>query len=279
MRKRGKTWENRPNVPANLLALSMRITAFPLGGYQLTCYETAASPTTISQDSWLAIDLDNRQRVAVIDGVTPTLTTPAPLGDNGAVWAAGIVRTALATRDDTLTASERANALLHRPQLPGREQSSAALAVIDLSDGQLQSLVAGDCHIWIRDGADWQRLSSDALTPAARQSWSIWLADHVEASQDERFAADNQLLGSEASWQHNALGRFETIKTEQLMVRAPDEIVLATDGARLNAECVCDLDRWLTGLRDWERSQAQPPAGINRHDDVTVISMQRRSAR
>ncbi len=48
-----------------------------------------------------------------------------------------------------------------------------------------------------------------------------------------------------------------------------DELVLASDGARLARERQGELEGWLAQLRDYERNECQHET--KPHDDVTVL--------
>jgi len=78
-----------------------------------------------------------------------------------------------------------------------------------------------------------------------------------------------------AAWLTAALGRFPDIKTEAAAMESFEELVLASDGARLDPERLSDLGAWLDDLRAWEREHLRPRAGAKMHDDLTVIRARR----
>jgi hypothetical protein len=61
-------------------------------------------------------------------------------------------------------------------------------------------------------------------------------------------------------------------------VHGVTELVLASDGARLNERVLDDLAGWLGGLREWERRRTHLcRAAEKTHDDVTVVRLTRAS--
>lgn len=111
------------------------------------------------------------------------------------------------------------------------------------------------------------------LCPDARRELNAWLDAHPGCTPDEQYQAEEDILGDEDMWRTAALGRFASPLLCSARVGRAEELVLATDGARLSAERVANLPTWLAELRDWERREFVARAAVKRHDDVAVLHL------
>jgi hypothetical protein len=89
---------------------------------------------------------------------------------------------------------------------------------------------------------------------------------------DEALAFDRH-LADRALWVCDAIGRYERPRLETAELGDWEEIVLASDGARVTVERRRTRPV-LAGLRDHERETGYPG---NQHDDVTVLRVRRAS--
>jgi hypothetical protein len=256
----------------------------PVGArrFDVQVWESASGCAPTSQDSSLVVRFDDWVRVAVLDGITPTTATPHVVGLDGAAWAARVARSALeaaAPAPDALVAAN--NELLARPgigQLLHRDRPHTMAAVADImSDDALRVTIAGDCQAFVAHNGEWRELAGGPLfLDAARAEWADWREqagdiDPVDDIADayERILADPGRGGS------TAVGLFTDPHFETFEV-APgdwDEVVVASDGARLRPDVVADLDDWLDGLR--QREGTEHTADYKPHDDVVVIHLRR----
>ena len=130
----------------------------------------------------------------------------------------------------------------------------------------------GNCEAWLRLGVSWRSLFGSQWPAAVAEEHARWLAEHANASAAEVSAQEERRFGHPDAWVSVPPGRFPKTKLEALRFDEPwDELVLASDGARLNDERVNDLEGWLGTLRTWERAARTSYAAEKRHDDVTVL--------
>lgn len=247
-------------------------------GWQVETWE-ASSGLGPSQDAKLVVVQGDRLRLAVIDGVTPTDQTPTRVGVDGAMYAAALLRLALQNSAATLRdAALATNAALHDPSLArSRDQMQTCVAAVDLRpDGRVTMLRSGDCEAWVRlsDGA-WRPLGpGDMLIPHVRAAYEQWKRENPHATREQAHQIEEDLWGRSQAWLTCAVGRFaDPVFVE---AQAPDvqELVLASDGARLHPDALDDIPSWLAGLREYERvhhADERKP-----HDDVTVMRVSRR---
>jgi hypothetical protein len=129
----------------------------------------------------------------------------------------------------------------------------------------------GDCEAWVRDREGWRPvLAGGYRTTEAARILMAWYEQNPNTTLDEVVAADAELNADPSCFTNPPVGRFVSLKPQAAHVAAFDELVLCSDGARVNPERLSDLDRWLRGLRSWERERA-PELVAKPHDDVTVL--------
>jgi hypothetical protein len=257
------------------LRLAKSVTILELGSWLRLGVETWESPIA-GQDDVLVSGRETYARLAAIDGVTPVEGALSPLDTDQARYAAAIVRAALAdegTAGDALAAAGR---FLHDARLPNsRSQAAAAVVAATISRHGMEIAVAGDCAAYLRRADTWFEIGAiDALTPEANSRWRDWVSQHPDATRAEHHAAEIDLVGSPDDWQNPAVGAFPAAKPQIAFLDNDwDELVLTTDGSRLDVSLLGRLESWLTGLRDWEEAHASElgRGGAKVHDDVTVI--------
>lgn len=209
----------------------------------IDAWEEPARDDRISQDELLVLETSTRLRVAVIDGVSPPAATPSEAGVDGAVWAAGVVRTSLHSTAPIRKCLAKANALLFQEGLPKAHRPAATVAVADIGRRGVRCGRAGDAEIW-----------------ELRDKWAPVFSGRPFAKN----RPGQRLSG--------AIGHWPELILEQATRPTPRALVLASDGARLSLRALHDLEDWLGDLRRWERRRhnARKP-----HDDITVVRLQR----
>jgi hypothetical protein len=252
-----------------------------IGVYDLSVWSERAPKPHASQDGWLVDPRENGLRLAVLDGCTPMDSSVRHAGVDGGAWAAAVVRAALLVwqpADRCLVAANRL--LCDETVRVSQARNQAAAVVADLgSDGELWFCRAHDCEAWISDAGVWREVfPHNKLQTEALARYEAWKAAHPRASNEQLQTFEEELLGQPEVWHTTAIGRFSEplLEWADLPV-VPEKLVLASDGARLTAERLTDLDGWLARLRDWERATiGAQVAGDKPHDDVTVLRLQRR---
>jgi hypothetical protein len=215
-------------------------------------------------------------RVAVLDGVTPSLRCRTVVGVDGAMYAAAIVSLALqrtgGAPDECVLA---ANRHLHDPALArSRDQMQACVTVADLSpDGHVDVVRAGDCEAWARTEQGWVAFGAGtALTAEVEAEWAEWQRRHPGVSRDVRHDAEERFLGRPEAWTSTAVGRFGEPLLQCFSADGVQELVLASDGARLSESVLDELPAWLGDLRRWEGQRSDLGRAAEKvHDDVTVL--------
>ena len=221
-----------------------------------------------------------RLRVAVLDGVTPTRHCREVVGVAGPMYAAAVARLALQRSGSALVDGLlAANRHLHDRMLArSRDQAQTCVTAADVfPDGRVEIVRAGDCEAWARTAGGWVALGcGTALTAPVAAAWEEWQARNAHATRDERHDAEERFLGRPGAWTSTALGRFERPMIGTFSLRGVSELVLASDGARLDERALDDLPSWIAALRAWERTRAHGArAGEKVHDDVTVVRLTR----
>jgi hypothetical protein len=259
----------------------MQRTVTEIMGWRIETWEQPAGAAA-SHDSQLVWPdpASARLRVAVIDGVTPTRHCRSVVGVPGAMYATAVARLALQRPADALADSLlSANRHLHDPAITrSRDQAQACVTAADVfPDGRVEVVRAGDCEAWAGTSDGWVPLGSGtAVSAPTDAAWEDWQSRHPHASRDERHDAEEHFLGRPQAWTSTALGRFEQPAIRTFTLEGVNELVLASDGARLSERRLDDLPGWIGGLREWERERAgQRRAAEKIHDDVTVVRLTR----
>jgi hypothetical protein len=216
---------------------------------QVWCVRGAGSP--VSQDDWLVEWLPGGVlRVAVLDGVTPW-ESEHPSGEDAAVWAAGVARTAARAVASPAEVLEQAHRTLWRADLvPSRRRPSVSAAVADLTAHHnatgaalsVQAASAADCEVWAHDDAGWGLVvGGDALDPAWRRLWEQRRAANPQWSDAERLAAEAAFLDDPACRPYPAVGRQEPLTLREGGREDCGAVVVASDGAKLGMVALDDL--------------------------------------
>jgi len=206
--------------------------------------------------------------------------TPSPMGTDEPRYATGLVRAALREDTGAGAALEAANRLLFDASRTGhRAQASTAAVVATITRHGIEVLVAGGGAAYAHRDGDWFALApGDPLTDEANTEWRGWAAEHPEATRADRAAARLRILDDPDRWRNPAIGAFERLRPDVATIEGDwDELVLATDGARLDPSLLGRLESWITGLRAWESQHevALGRAGAEVHADVTVLRARR----
>lgn len=244
-----------------------------VAGYRITLWEEAGRSDYPSQDAALIAARPSALRLAAIDGSTPPADARGRAGLDAAAWAANVVRAVLAASPaDADQALAAANSYLHQPQLRSQAQSMATVACADITARGVEIVRAGNSEAWLKEADGWRPLFGTQFQAEADAAYRQWLVANPQADAAAVSALEEQLFGDPAAWISIPVGRFPVTCFERASLGDDwQQLVLATDGARLDAERLADLDGWLDGLRDWERVQRRGYATEKRHDDVTVL--------
>lgn len=249
------------------------------GDFIIDLWEDPAGSSHPSQDAALVTHRNGVLRVAAIDGCSLSRSLPQAPTIDGGLWAAAMVRTALLAAEAPVDALRAANATLHNPSVrTPRDLPQACVVVADLVHPSPRVVRAGDCEAWVGQGRAWKRLfDREIRTAASAKEFRSWTEAHPEATADERYDAEVEIWASSSAWHTAAIGRFPEVMPQTCDLPDFDELVLATDGARLDSDRLPILDAWLRGLRIWERDNLHPRAGGKIHDDFVVLRARRRS--
>lgn len=252
---------------------------FRAGKWRIEVWEAPSLPDRASADQWLVAPRGDGIRASVIDGVTATSRTPRGGGLSGDLWGAGILRTAMLGREGLERCAREANAELHHPGLPGRDQPQATFVGADLDSGGLVRLArAGDCEAWVERDGGWEALLTGEILECEVRERLLAQRRAEPAASHERVAdLERRLLAAPSAWHTTPVGRFAAPRFETAVVERWDRLVLATDGARLSPRRLADLDAWLKhGLRAWEREHRAQ--SLYRHGDLAVVRITRAGA-
>lgn len=247
------------------------------GSWQAWAWEDAVSVGKVSQDSYVAVELDDRVRVAAIDGATPGYESSSSLGVNSAVWAAAVTRTAFLSEVSLETAALRANEFLLATSsgLDIVPPPRAAFAAVDVEGSRMTCVRGGDCVVWVYDGNRWESVFPlPMLSDATISPYEEWRAAHTSADSLEVAIAEDEFFADASAFRTTPLGRFADPKLEMEVRDQCPVIVLASDGAKLSLSVIECLGEWMDGLRHWEEATYIPTAGGKVHDDVTVIRLE-----
>lgn len=225
------------------------------------------------------LPFDDRLRVAAIDGVTPHPDSELKVGCDTAVYAAALVRLALHSRVPLPAALENANETLHVRAANVWMIPRATVAVADIGEYATGVIRAGDCAAFARNGDAWKPLFPELVSPTEMRKR---IAEIGEVSMDELMRmlketgrdADPLPFDERATV---AVGTFPDLHPQQAEIPSGwDELVLASDGARLDPHRVRDLEQWLADLREWEKTGGDGTVEPWKpHDDVTVVRVAR----
>jgi hypothetical protein len=246
---------------------------FTVSGFAIDRWEEPAPGARPTQDASLVTHHGEVLRIAAIDGCSLSRPVVHPLPLDGGIWAAALTRTALVAEPDLERALDRTNAALHgAPARSPRDLPQACAVIADLGTAATRIVRAGDCEAWVRRGARWQSLfPAEIRTPESTVRFRAWVREHGDASADERYDAESTIWADPATWTTAALGRFAQVMSQSCSLVDFDELVLASDGARLDAKRLADIEGWLPRLREWERETRRPLAGAKAHDDVVLL--------
>jgi hypothetical protein len=244
----------------------------------LDIWEEPGLKTRPSEDSWLVATRPDTLRLAVIDGSTAPPDALGRAGVDPAAWAAGILRTTLINGQDVTEAIKDANSYLYQPELRSQAQSMATVLVAELDRRGLLTLVrGGNCEAWLRSHGNWRSLFGPQWPEEVLSRHLDWLSDNRDATPELVSAQEETHFGHPDAWVSVPPGRFAEVKLETLTLNEEwDELVIATDGARLTKERIEDLDSWLSHIREWEALARKSYAVEKRHDDISVIRLMRK---
>jgi hypothetical protein len=262
-------------------------------GVHVRAYQGSHDEDRPTQDELLVLEYPNRIILAVADGVTPTESTPGAAGLDGARYAARRVLTHLCaappSRDPAFVFHAVNRSLFDefdhhiRGRLHGRDRPQAAAVALSLEiadDGVItraDSALAADCDIAVRCGDEWSRIPTRPMLHASvEEQLARWDIEHPTATHRDRIAEEKLILRDRSQWRRTALGRFDLAALEQPSVPSDfDEVLLATDGARLSSYghvLPDDPTTLIQALRAREAAERPPGRG---HSDVALLHLRR----
>lgn len=247
-------------------------TRIGVGAFLVQVWEAAAESGAPSLDASVVTPIKRGVRIAAIDGVTPAEGTPVFCGLNGAELADSLLRGALGQRTPIEEALARVSEGLYDPSLgSGAKQCQATVIVADLEEsGHVQLVRAGESVAFIKAGGLWSEVfPGDVLQTAARDAMSRFWGQNPNFDIAQRAEMEDQIVGDESAWHTTPVGRFPVPKLQKAGFSTWQELVIATDGARLDTDKLDDLETWLGELRQAEAGERGPKP----HDDVTVIQV------
>lgn len=249
------------------------------GPYQVDVWE---EPTPgvhrSSQDTSLVLHRGAGLRVAAIDGATPHPDAEIQLGCDSAVYAAAVSRMALHApvqiEQALATVNARLFAMSHEPWLRPR----CSLVACDLALGELHLVRAGDCQAFVKQDDKWQAVMPELLSPEARDRR---LAKYGALTLQELLQVEDQDPEQfiEGWLTTKPLGQVADPQLERIEIPGRwQELVLCSDGARLDLGRVNKIEPWLVGLRAWEAEGGDGTVEPWKpHDDVTVVRVRPRA--
>ena len=227
------------------------------GRWTIETFERVGDPPGAS--AWLALPVGtDRLRVTVFDGRPLISSARSASSTDPSRAAVALARAALSDSVAVPTALSRVNVDLFTEVSLGPARPSASLVLAELlSDGRIALARAGAGDAFARFGTEWVSLfPPDPLRPEAALIMADWEDLHQRASLADRLLAEDIHVGSSSHWRSTPVGRFPEMRTERARADGADEIIVATEGARLNTERVPNLPRWTASLREWERTRA-----------------------
>lgn len=171
----------------------------------------------------------------------------------------------------------RAQHLLHDPHRVPRHANvvmSSAVCEIEWLVGEVNVVAAGDCEVWVERRGVWTPLvSGDMLEAQARREFDAAVAGVWE--DDQRWDLQVALLDEPDRWRRPPLGLGE-LRLGLGVADAVDAVVVASDGARLNASRCDHLDEWLArGVHETVTPGEKTKTGPHPHGDYWVASLRR----
>ncbi len=245
------------------------------GRWTIETFERVGDPPAAID--WLAVPVGtDRLRVAVLDGRALVTSGRTAASGDPARTAVALVRAALAEPVAAPTALARINAILHEGATtfgPSRPSTTAVFAEL-LPDGRIVLARAGGGTAFVRFGSTWTAtFAPDPLRPEAAAAMAEWATSNPGASAVDRLLAEELRAGLGSAWRSTPVGRFPEVRTERARADGADELVLATEGGRLDIERVVDLARWTAGIREFERGRARElgRSGRRVHPPIAIL--------
>lgn len=242
------------------------------GRWAIETYERVGDPPAAA--AWLVAPAGaDRLRIAVIEG-RGAVEAGRAAADPGRS-AVALVRSALSEPAAIPTVLARVNALLDDGSSFGLSRPAATVLVAELTpDGRIAVARIGGGSGFIRVGGRWNPLFAPSpLRPEAAEAFAAWEATHPTATATDRLLAEERFAGRGTDWRSTPVGRFPEVRSERARADGAEELVLASEGARLDPERLSDLGRHLGSQREWERRAAATlgRAGRRLHPPVVVL--------
>lgn len=223
--------------------------SFDLGdGWSARSWEEPRLPGDIGQDSTLLVNLGPTLRVAVMDACQNMLVEDS---ERVALRATHTIRAWLRTELDPVTALHGAANSLCDPALRPRQRNpiaTAAVVDIDRRTGHATAYRCSDSEVWVKRNGVWvEAFLVPFLTPLAHEAYHADARAKSHWSRSDWWAHQEHLLDDPAVWNTTPLGMEPYATFQRADLGVVDEIIVTTDGPRLNAERCADVMGWLGG--------------------------------
>lgn len=247
-----------------------------IGGWRIALWEEARLPEETCQDTTLIAPFGRTLRLGVADAAENVLV---PDSHTRALHATHTLRRWLACETDLDTALTRASSELCDPAVRPRQRNhivTTAVVDLNLDSGALYAARCADSEVWVRRDGQWQALfPGDMLTATARADYRAAVAGLGHADLAEIWRIEEALLDDPDQWVSGYIGQLPEPKAQRVRLDSVEEVILATDGARLTAERCADLANWLScGLQQAPDGHPHPSP----HGDLAVLHAYRHAA-
>ncbi|MFE6967162.1 hypothetical protein ACFVAJ_18760 [Agromyces sp. NPDC057679] len=241
-------------------------TAHQLEYWDITAWEEPVNPEAESFDRTVVTD----RTIAVLDGAVNYAHLEGEARTRDALEV-----TVQALRENPMPkAFAVATSKIHRPDEPYRHRSGlVAAAAVELGFDEITGYRAADCEVWANTGGEWVNLFPHHMLTDEGQA--VMAAGPAQDGAHAWWKHQEIELDDLTLWRYPTLGLDRAAKfvSASLYAFEVDEIVIASDGAELNAARMTDLEPWVEeGIH---ARKPQPPHRFP-HGDITVIRAKRR---
>lgn len=223
---------------------TMQVTNASVSGWTITSFAEVMNRQEPSYDRVYVHDSGLGLQLGVIDGALNTMDARHPVKTRAAIetTVSSISMFGLAE------GLSRAAAAIHDPAAVNKHRNpTLAFAGVEIANSKLRVYRNGDCVAWVRSGGFWTEiLPGDMLTLQGREAYESAIA--ANAPSESGWAVQERVLEDEKHWAYPPLGHapFPQSKSTILEEQLIDELVLASDGADVDASRLEDISDWMT---------------------------------
>lgn len=181
----------------------------------------------------------------------------------GWLWAEPDLTKALAGASNDL--HDRAVRLRQRNPL-----ATVAVVDVDRVTGHATATRCADSEVWVKTRGVWEPVfPGDMLTEAARNAWEFATRGMTGQPPEDVWAVQERLLDDPDCWVTPALGFAAKPRPQTVALGVIDEVIVSTDGARLDPERCAELSGWLShGIQQFPSADWPHPSP---HGDLAVL--------